>query len=191
MNRQNLIKVWDPVVRLFHWTLVPAFFLAYFTEEDLLTLHVWAGYVVFGLIVFRLAWGFTGTNTARFSNFVFKPRVVLNYLKDTLKLKAPRYVGHNPAGGAMIILLLISLLATSLTGVAVYGTEESAGPLAGWLAGAGEYRSEQLEELHEFFANFTLLLVIIHVAGVVAESVIHRDNLVRAMFTGYKRRAQL
>ncbi len=191
MNRQNLIKVWDPVVRLFHWTLVPAFFLAYFTEEDLLTLHVWAGYVVFGLIVFRLAWGFTGTNTARFSNFVFKPRVVLNYLKDTLKLKAPRYVGHNPAGGAMIILLLISLLVTSLTGVAVYGTEESAGPLAGWLAGVGEYRSEQLEELHEFFANFTLLLVIIHVAGVVAESVIHRENLVRAMFTGYKRRTQL
>jgi cytochrome b len=191
MNRQNLIKVWDPVVRLFHWTLVPAFFLAYFTEEDLLTLHVWAGYVVFGLIVFRLAWGFAGTNTARFSNFVFKPRVVLNYLKDTLMLKAPRYVGHNPAGGAMIILLLISLLVTSLTGVAVYGTEESAGPLAGWLAGAGEYRSEQLEELHEFFANFTLLLVIIHVAGVVTESVIHRENLVRAMFTGYKRRAQL
>jgi cytochrome b len=117
--------------------------------------------------------------------------VVLNYLKDTLMLKATRYVGHNPAGGAMIILLLISLLLTSLTGLAVYGTEESAGPLAGLLAGAGEYWSEQLEELHEFFANFTLLLVIIHVAGVVVESVIHRENLVRAMFTGYKRRAQL
>jgi cytochrome b len=191
MNRQNLIKVWDPMVRLFHWTLVPAFFLAYFTEEDLLTLHVWAGYVVFGLILFRLVWGFAGTNTACFSSFVFKPRVVLNYLKDTLMLKAPRYVGHNPAGGAMIILLLISLLVTSLTGLAVYGTEESAGPLAGWLAGAGEYRSEQLEELHEFFANFTLLLVIIHVAGVIGESVIHRENLVRAMWTGYKRREQL
>lgn len=190
MKQQNLVKVWDPVVRVFHWTLVTAFFLAYFTEDDFLALHVWAGYVVFALIIFRIFWGVAGTNTARFSSFVFRPRIVLDYLKDALMLKAQRYIGHNPAGGVMIILLLISLLLTSLTGVAVYGTEESAGPLAAWLSGVGEHRSELLEEFHEFFANFTLLLVIIHIAGVVVESLIHHENLIRAMWTGYKHRSQ-
>jgi cytochrome b len=86
---------------------------------------------------------------------------------------------------------LISLLLTSLTGLAVYGTEERTGPLAGWLAGAGKYWSVQLEELHEFFANFTLPLVIIHVAGVVVESVIHRENLVRAMRSCNRRELKL
>lgn len=187
MVTENKIKVWDPLVRVFHWTLVAAFGLAYITEEDFLLLHSWAGYTVFGLIMVRLIWGFIGSRYARFSDFVYPPREIKSFVKQTLVLRAKRYLGHNPAGGAMIVLLMISLLLTTLTGMAVYGAGDNAGPMASWLGNSGYYLQDVFEEVHEFFANFTLLLVFIHVAGVIVESLIHGENLVRAMFNGYKR----
>ena len=187
MQSQAMVKVWDPLVRSFHWILVIAFFTAYFTEDDFLTLHVYAGYTVLGLIVLRLVWGIVGTRYARFSSFVTRPRVAWQYLKDTLLLRAKRYLGHNPAGAAMIVLLLISLLLTTLTGLAIYGASESAGPLAGWFGNVGELGEDVIKEVHEFFANFTIVLVAIHVGGVIFESLAHRENLVRAMFNGYKK----
>ena len=186
MNTQNMIKVWDPVVRIFHWTLVTAFFTAYITEDDFLSLHTYAGYTVLALILLRLVWGFIGSRHARFSNFVTHPRVAWQYLKDTLLLRARRYIGHNPAGAAMIVLLLLSLLITAISGIATYGAVESAGPLGAYLGNIGEHGEDALEEIHEFFANFTVLLVVIHISGVILESLFHRENLVRAMFTGYK-----
>jgi len=128
-----------------------------------------------------------GTRHARFSDFVCSPSDTLNYLKDMTVLKAKRYLGHNPAGGAMIVALLVSLSLTTLTGLGVYGIE-GAGPLAGWLAGASEFAKDVMEEIHEFFANFTLLLIGIHLAGVVLGGIFHGENLVRAMFTGNKQR---
>ena len=100
------VKVWDPLVRVFHWTLVIGFFTAYFTEgeEETLFLHTWAGYTVAGLVLVRLLWGFIGTRHARFSDFVRRPTVVKDYLSDVLRLKPQRYLGHNPAGGLMIVL---------------------------------------------------------------------------------------
>ncbi len=187
MSTQNQIKVWDPALRLFHWSLVLAFTVAYLTEEDLLDVHVVAGYTVLGLVVFRLLWGFIGTPHARFRDFVFRPRVIGAYLKDLLYFRAKRYLGHNPVGGAMIVILLASLLITTLTGLGVYGAEEHAGPLAAWFVGTGESWEDAFEETHEFFANFTLFLVFLHVTGVVIESFIHRENLTRAMVTGRKR----
>lgn len=186
MTSQRRIKVWDPVVRSFHWLLVSAFFTAYMTEDELLTVHTYAGYTVLGLVVFRLLWGIIGTRNARFTSFVTSPRIAWQYLKDTLQFRAKRYIGHNPAGGAMIVLLLISLLITTLTGLAAYGASESAGPLAGWLGNIGEFGEDVIKEVHEFFANLTVVLVVIHVAGVIFESLIHRENLVRAMWNGYK-----
>lgn len=183
----NEIKVWDPVVRLFHWILVTAFIIAFATEDELMGLHSTAGYTVAALLVLRIVWGLVGTRHARFSDFVFRPRVVVDYVKDTLLLRAKRYLGHNPAGGAMILLMLVSLVVTSATGLAVYGAEEHAGPLAGMMAGTGHGVEDALEETHEFFANFTLVLAVIHVAGVLLESLVHRENLVRAMWTGRKR----
>ncbi|MBI5462185.1 MAG: cytochrome b/b6 domain-containing protein [Gammaproteobacteria bacterium] len=184
------VKVWDPLVRVFHWTLVIGFFTAYFTEgeEDTLFLHTWAGYTVAGLVLVRLLWGFIGTRHARFSDFVFRPAVVKEYLVGVLKLKPQRYLGHNPAGGLMIVLLLISLVFTAFFGMSLYAVDENAGPLASWFGGLGETWEDIFEELHEFFANFTLFLVIVHVAGVIVESLLHRENLVRAMFTGRKQR---
>ncbi len=181
------IKVWDPAVRIFHWSLVAAFIVAYVSEDDLMTVHAYAGYLIAGLLIFRVAWGFIGTRHARFSDFVRSPNEVLAYLKDMVALKARRYLGHNPAGGAMIIALLVSLFITTLTGLCVYGIE-GAGPLAGGLAGAGEFAEDALEEVHEFFANFTLFLICIHVAGVILGGIFHAENLVQAMFTGIKRR---
>ncbi len=187
MNTNTKVKVWDPLVRVFHWTLVVAFFTAYITEDDFLTVHTYAGYTVLGLILLRIIWGVIGTRHARFRNFVTSPRVAWQYLKDTLFLRAKRYLGHNPAAGAMIVLLLVSLLITTLSGLATYGAVESAGPLGNWLGNIGETGEDMLEEVHEFFANFTVLLVIIHVGGVIIESLVHRENLVRSMLNGYKK----
>jgi cytochrome b len=173
------------MVRIFHWSLVLAFSIAYFTEDDLLTVHVWAGYVVLGLVVFRLIWGVVGTRYARFNNFVHRPAVVKGFLKDTLRSRAKRYLGHNPAGGAMIILMLIVLILTGLSGLAIYGIEEGAGPLA-MLAGSAEWIEDVAEETHEFLANFMVLLVAFHVIGVLVESLLHRENLAKAMVTGRK-----
>lgn len=187
-SRVEKVRVWDPLIRIFHWTLVAAFTIAYFTDdEDLLLPHVWAGYVIIGLLVFRVIWGLVGTTHARFSDFVFAPTVVISFLRETLKGQAKRYLGHNPAGGWMVILLLVMLSLISITGLVLYGVDEHAGPLAGFMAGTGEDVKDIFEELHEFFANFTLFLVIIHLAGVAMESILHRENLVQAMVTGYKR----
>ena len=186
MSTQNRIKVWDPVVRAFHWLLVSAFVTAYLTEDDFLGLHTFAGYTVLGLIGLRLVWGLIGPRYARFSSFVTSPRTAWQYVKDVLLLRAKRHLGHNPAGGAMIVLMLVSLLLTTLTGLAAYGAAESAGPLAGWLGNLGEFGEGVVKGVHEFFANVTVALVVIHVAGVLFESLVHRENLVRAMWTGYK-----
>jgi cytochrome b len=182
------IKVWDPLVRGFHWLLVAGFFTAYFTEDDFLVPHVWAGYLVLGLLGLRLVWGLVGSRHARFGDFIHRPRVVLAYLRDTLRGRAARYLGHNPAGGMMIAALLVSLLMTGVSGLALYGAGDQAGPLAQAMIGSGEGWDEALEDIHEFFANFTVLLVAVHVAGVMLASLLHRENLVRAMITGYKRK---
>jgi len=189
VSNETKIKVWDPLVRIFHWSLVSAFLIAYITEEEFLSLHAWAGYIVLSLVFLRVLWGFVGTRYARFADFVYTPQAVKKFLLDTFRLRAPRYLGHNPAGGAMIILLLIALLLTTLSGLAVYGVEEGAGPLAGLLVGAGEFWGDFFKEIHEFFANFTVFLVLLHVAGVIVESLIHGENLVSAMWHGYKRKA--
>jgi cytochrome b len=202
------ISVWDPIVRIGHWTLVLAFFTAYFTEDDLLTAHVWAGYVVGAVIGFRLFWGFVGSKHARFSDFVRSPKTLWQYVRNLGKRHDKRYIGHNPLGGAMIVALLLSLSVTVYTGLALYAVEENSGPLAPWfgpqtgpsspaIRSRGGDREESLneedpreefwEELHEFFANFTLLLVGLHIAGGLFSSYRYKENLVRAMITGRKR----
>lgn len=187
MNTLNRVQIWDPWVRLFHWGLVIAFGVAYLTEEEALAIHIAAGYTVLGLVLFRILWGFIGPKHARFSDFVFGPGAIIAYLRDLALLQSRRYLGHNPAGGAMILVLLIALLGTTLSGLAVYAADQHAGLLAFWLAGIGEAWEEQLEEWHEFFANLTVSLVLLHVLGVVAESFLHRENLIKAMVNGYKR----
>ena len=183
----NEIHVWDVLVRTLHWTLVVTFSIAYLTEDNLMTLHVYSGYAVLIIVLIRTAWGLIGTRYARFSDFLYSPKAIISYLKDLASLHAKRYIGHNPAGGAMIILLLLFLILTGISGVAVYATEENTGPLADSLYGISHFWEEVIEKLHELLANFTLLLILIHIAGVLYGSLLHKENLIRSMFTGRKR----
>ena len=209
MSTNKLTPVWDILVRVFHWSLVISFTIAYLSEDDFESLHVYAGYVVLGLICFRVIWGFIGTRYARFSNFIYPISEVKSYLSSLLTNNPKHYLGHNPAGGLMIIALLISLFATTITGLKIYGVQ-GYGPLAdngyeisiiseAQAHGDNKHEDENngikkeeseeeefWEEIHEFFANFTLMLVFIHIAGVVVASRIHGENLVRGMITGKK-----
>ena len=190
MERAGEIKVWDLFVRIFHWTLVVGFFIAYLSEEDMIGLHVWSGYLVFSLVLLRVTWGFIGSLYARFSDFVYGPGEIVRYVSQVISFRAPRHFGHNPAGGAMIVLLLMCLFVTAFTGMVLYGVETQSGVLghlASLLGVIGEQGEEIFEDMHEFFANLTVVLVVIHVGGVIYESLLHKENLVRSMFTGYKK----
>ena len=183
----KLVRVWDPLVRMFHWGLAGSFAIAFLTEDDLLALHVWAGYLILGLIFIRVLWGFVGTRHARWSDFVKQPTEIFIYLKAIIRSRAARYLGHNPAGGAMVVALMLSVTLTGLSGLAVYGAQELSGPMAPLLSGLSEGWAHALEDIHEVVANLTLLLVLLHLAGVALASLQHRENLVRAMITGLKR----
>lgn len=201
--------IWDPLVRAAHWILVAAFAVSYLTAEDEsatpAVLHVWGGYVVGGIIVLRVLWGFVGPQHARFSDFVYSPVRVVRYLIDLPMGRGTRYLGHSPAGGTMVIALLACLAATVITGLMAYG-EQGKGPLATAspaivaeahadadnnrtaAASPREPNGEgQVEELHDVLANITLALVVLHVLGVGVASVAHRENLVASMIHGRKR----
>lgn len=182
------VQVWDPLVRLFHWGLGLAFLTAYLTEDDLLEVHVKAGYVVLSLVLFRILWGLIGPPHARWSSFVQPPAVILEYLRDIARSSATRYIGHNPAGGAMVVALMVALLGTTLTGLSLYGAQELSGPLAGMMSGLDPSWGHELEDIHELMANLTLGLVLLHVVGVILASFQHDENLIRSMITGDKRK---
>ena len=205
MDQKNEIKVWDILVRIFHWSLVIAFFIAYFTGEEENNWHIYAGYTVLGLISFRVIWGFIGTKHARFSDFIYSPQTVFQYLKGLVMQHPKHYLGHNPAGGWMVILLLTSLFVVTVSGLKVYAIEEGKGPLASSseitlvresYANDDEHENEEeredeeeefWEEIHEGATNFTLLLIFFHIIGVIVSSKYHKENLIKAMITGKKK----
>jgi cytochrome b len=170
---QATVKVWDPAVRVFHWSLVTSFVVAWITADEIKDLHLWSGYAAAALVAFRLVYGLVGTHYARFSQFLRKPRTVAAYTKEILRGREARYIGHNPAGGAMVLALLGGLALLCLTG---------------WLATTDAFwGNDVVEELHELFANLLLLLVGLHILGVLLASLRHHENLVRAMWNGRKR----
>ena len=188
------VRVWDPLVRAFHWSLVATVALAWLSADEVQPVHEVAGYVVAGLIAFRLVWGLIGGRYARFSQFVKGPGSALAYLRTMLRGTERRYIGHNPAGAAMIVALLLSLSGTALTGwlsadpalVAMLPDMPRIVTPA-WADDGREEEEETLEDLHEVLANLSLFLVALHVGGVLLSSLRHRENLVHAMVTGRKR----
>jgi cytochrome b len=167
------VRVWDLPTRVFHWSLVASFAIAFLTAESekLRNIHVNAGYVLAALIVFRLLWGFVGGGYSRFAAFVPTPRKLIDYLKSLLSGKPQHYIGHNPAGAVAIFLLLGLGVVAVASGWALY--EDIGGDIMG--------------ELHEGAANGMMAIVVIHIAGVVISSWLHGENLVRAMLTGWKK----
>ncbi len=216
MENTQFIKVWVIAIRVFHWTLVGCFAIAFISSESILKLHVIFGSSVLALVVFRIFYGFVGTKYARFSDFLYPPTQIADYLKGLLIGRPKHYIGHNPAGGIMIVILLLSLLSLTLTGLKAYGVKGS-GPLAkheiSFMTHAfadsddkethdekddRERRSQQnhrtennekdkfWKEVHETIAYFTLFLVSIHIMGALVSSLVHRENLIKAMITGRK-----
>jgi cytochrome b len=164
-----LVRVWDAVVRLAHWSLVGCVAFAWFSRG---ALHEAVGYAALALVALRLVWGWTGTRYARFGQFVRAPSQTFAYARAFLARREPRYLGHNPLGGWMILALLAALVIAGATG---------------WLSVTDRYWGVQwLQELHELCADALLALAALHVAGVVLASLRHRENLVRAMITGTK-----
>jgi len=180
--------IWDLPTRLFHWTLAGSFAVAWLTSEGdrWHAVHVFAGYLMLGLVGFRVIWGFVGSHFSRFSSFWFGPRQAMVYLKQIAGGQAARHVGHNPTGSVAIYLLLALTGMIGLTGILTLGGDEQQGLAAGWL---GFAQVKWVKELHEVLAIVMLLVVLGHITGVVVESVLHRENLARAMLTGFKQAA--
>ena len=168
---RNSIVVWDPFVRVFHWSLVASYAVAWASAEEWDWLHEQSGYFILVLIGLRVMWGLVGTRHARFSDFIHGPGRVLAYLRDLTSGTPRHYLGHNPAGGWMVLALLVCLLATGATGMLITDGDDGM-----W------------NELHEGLANLSLVLVFVHVGGVLVASLLHGDNLIRAMWTGRKPR---
>lgn len=165
--------VWDPLVRLFHWTVVIGCFANFILEEGKLA-HRWIGYAVGIALVIRLVWGFIGTQHARFADFVPSAEALRSYIRDSLLFREARFVGHNPLGAVMILALM------TLLGLIAF---------SGWMTTWDVfYRVKWVKEVHEAFANLLLPLVGLHVLGVLYGSLRHGENLAKAMITGLKRR---
>lgn len=217
MNENKQIHVWDLFVRVFHWSLVLLFLVAYPTGDDKGSLHRNAGYVVLGLVVIRIVWGFWGTKHALFRDFICSPAKAFIYLKELVAGKPTYYTGHNPAAAWMIILLLVSSIIICLSGYAAYTTKGNKPSLGfsnkfsivenAYADGdeKEEYEDEHEErerpnkaekeedeadslwsDIHEMSAQFMLILIFLHIAGVAVSSIMHRENLLQSMITGGK-----
>ena len=170
MNRR--ILVWDVPTRVFHWLQALSFGAAYLTafSERMRNYHVAFGYILLGLLVFRLLWGFVGTRYARFRSFLFDPKQIAVYLLAMFKGKPAHYLGHNPAGSLSVWLLLALGLFIGVTGVLALQDDAS----------------DLVVDLHGVATNVMLGVIALHLAGVLMSSILHRENLVRAMVTGTK-----
>jgi cytochrome b len=165
------VPVWDRLVRVAHWTLVAAFAVAFMTEHGNLV-HRIAGYVVAAVVAVRFWWGYHGPERARFASFVPSRRQLLDHISNVVHRRDTRFIGHNPAAGAMIAALLGLMALLSLTG---------------WmLTTNGFHHLPWLEGVHEAAANVALALICLHVAGAIYESLRFHENLPWSMVTGRK-----
>jgi cytochrome b len=167
------VRVWDPLIRVCHWLLVLSVALAWFTREGGGAWHEWIGYATLLLVACRAVWGWMGPGPARFSRFVQSPAATTRYARLLLSRSEPRYLGHNPLGGWMILFLLAAVAAAGITG---------------WLYTTDAYWGDAgMERLHYLCAIALLALIGLHVVGVAVTSLLQRENLAAAMVHGRKR----
>lgn len=173
--RARRVMVWDPIVRVFHWTVALGVIANLTVLETARTPHVWVGYIVVAALVIRLVWGLIAGNHARFASFVPGPRGFLAYARLLTGGREPRYVGHNPAGAAMMVALMLLVVMVGSTG---------------WMMGLDRFWGVPwVETAHGITANLILGAALLHVVGAIVESLRHRENLPWSMVTGYKRAA--
>jgi cytochrome b len=182
------ILVWDAPVRLFHWLLVALMLTSYFSGRaggDWMNLHFWSGYAILTLLLFRICWGFVGSTTARFSDFVKGPAAGFAHLGDLLGKGKPREAGHNPLGGAMVIVLILAVLAQVIAGLFAADTDTGMvyGPLSKL---ASDATIEKMTSFHHYWVRVLQILIGLHVLAAVAYLVWKRQNLIGAMITGRK-----
>lgn len=172
MKQQSTILVWDLPTRIFHWLLALGFLGAMLTSESerYADIHHMLGYTVLGLVAFRLIWGIVGTRYARFGAFAYGPGKVMRYLASVARGAPEHHTGHNPAGSWAIYAIIGLCIVTGASGWATYN----------------ELGGHLVEELHEGAANMLLGVVLLHIGGVIASSLLHRENLIRSMITGMK-----
>ena len=180
-------RVWDLPTRLFHWTLVVLIALQYATGEfNLLDMrwHFWFGYATLALIVFRVLWGFFGSQTSRFSDFLRGPRAVLRYLCDSMSTNPQARVGHNPLGGWSVLALLASVAAQAVSGLFSSDDIDTDGPL---VAHVSDATVKLMTRVHHWNENVLLILVCLHVAAILLYLIVKHDNLVAPMIRGFRR----
>jgi len=185
--RANVTAVWDLPTRAFHWSLVlsvaAALITGFISPEWWMTTHVWAGYFIVMLIVFRIIWGFFGPEYSRISSFVYSVRDTFSHVKGLFLLRPSHYMGHNPLGALMIFVLFTTLVVITATGLVVLGGEENQGPFAGIIHYEFGYSTKTY---HLYFSLFLIFLVAVHLGGVIFESWVAKENLVKSMVTGNK-----
>ncbi len=180
---KHSVRVWDLPTRVFHWLLVLAFIISWLSQGDdrYLDIHVFAGYLFLGLLLFRLIWGFIGSKYAKFSNFPYSK--IWHYLTTLFSVNRQHFLGHNPAGSLAVFVILSLGVIVAITGLLTLGGEERHGPLAGII---GFALGDSFHQWHEIIAWFMLGIIGIHILGVLTESWLHNENLIKAMITGFK-----
>ena len=186
-NMNGRIRVWDIPVRLFHWMLVILIATSYFSGRaggDWMQVHFWSGYSILTLLLFRIAWGFVGSTTARFSHFVKGPSAAFHHLVE-LFTGRPRDAGHNPLGGAMVMVLIFAVLAQVIAGLFAADTDMGTvnGPLTRLVS---DKFIDKATAFHGFWINVLLILIGVHVLAAIVYLVWKRQNLIGAMITGSK-----
>jgi cytochrome b len=182
--RMRRMKVWDAPVRLFHWAMVVLIFLAWATQEyDHMEWHMWIGYTILTLLLFRIVWGFIGSDTARFSRFLQSPVAALRHLAHLRRREPDLEIGHNAAGGWMVLVMLALIGVQAGTGLFSNDDANTEGPLM-HLVSKGQ--SNWLSHIHSL--NFTFIegVIVLHVLAIVAYAVLKRQNLVGPMVSGTK-----
>jgi len=186
-GRAASIRVWDLPVRLFHWLLVALLGVSWYTGKvgglDEMSWHLWSGYAVLALVLFRLAWGMVGSTTARFGHFLHGPGETMRYAAALARRRPGHYLGHTPLGGWMIAAMLVCLLVQAGSGLFASDDIFTEGPLMSWVSGP---TSEWLTTIHKWNFELLLLLAGLHVAAVLFYALVLRRNLVKAMITGCK-----
>jgi cytochrome b len=215
-DEKKQVVVWDSFIRVFHWSLLLLFFVAYVTGDDKGALHRYVGYTVLLLVIARICWGFWGTKHALFSDFICSPAKGLNYLKELVTGKPAHYIGHNPAAAWMILVLLTSSIIICLTGYAAHTVKRGMNSLGSGNTisivgnvyadgdknerhkgkhegrkrhndGESDDESDSVwSDIHEISAQFMLILICLHIAGVAVSSKVHNENLVKGIITGKK-----